>query len=155
MNYFKRLFNKNKTFIQCPRCLGKGHVDMDDIKRLGKELSWMPDRCAYCNGTGEVESNMVTKVAVDEAYLTTDLSHSERKRVIDGNREAIERMKIFNMNIDHTIQDITTLHFVRKLDAEQIAEFYLESAPELSPEEYTKEKNELIEYINKVIAHKK
>jgi len=52
MSFFGKLFNKDR--IQCPRCLGKGHVDWDDIKRLDKELKWIPGSCAYCNGKGTI-----------------------------------------------------------------------------------------------------
>ena len=84
MNFFRRLF-KRKPTVQCPRCLGKGRVDWDDIKRLGKELKWGPGRCAYCNGTGKVDPALMSKVAVGETYLTTNLPYAERKGVIDGN----------------------------------------------------------------------
>ncbi len=34
MNLINKLFNKPK--VDCPRCLGKGNVDWDDIKDLDK-----------------------------------------------------------------------------------------------------------------------
>ncbi len=129
MNFFKRYFSKNKTLIQCPRCLGKGHVDQDDIKRLRQELKWRPGKCAYCNGKGEVESDMISKVAVDEAYLSTDLSQTEREQLINRDFRALERMREFNAETDQIIEEIKELHFVRKLDVEQITRLYLQSTP--------------------------
>ena len=43
------------SMVQCPRCLGKTHVDQEDIRRLGREMEWIPGPCAYCEGTGKVE----------------------------------------------------------------------------------------------------
>jgi len=82
MSFFSRLFGQRKPTIQCPRCLGKGHVDWNDIKRLNQELRWGPGTCAYCNGKGKVAPDMVDKVAVDASYLTIDLSKAERQRVM-------------------------------------------------------------------------
>jgi serine/threonine protein kinase len=55
---------------ECPRCLGKGHVDKKDIKRLKRELEWMPGPCAYCDGTGEVDDEMLQSTNADDASLT-------------------------------------------------------------------------------------
>lgn len=62
-----------------PEMLAKGNVDWEDIKRLGKELKWLPGKCAYCNGTGKVSSEMLSKLSADTTYLTTDISEEERK----------------------------------------------------------------------------
>jgi DnaJ-class molecular chaperone len=40
--------------IICTRCLGKGHVDEADIARLERESQWLPDKCAFCNGSGKI-----------------------------------------------------------------------------------------------------
>jgi len=41
--------------MTCPRCLGKGYVDLDDIRRLSMEHQWSPGSCLYCNAQGRVE----------------------------------------------------------------------------------------------------
>ena len=41
--------------MTCPRCYGKGFVDLNDIKRLGMEQEWGQGFCRYCEGEGEVE----------------------------------------------------------------------------------------------------
>jgi DnaJ-class molecular chaperone len=47
--------NQPKLERFCPRCVGKGFVDDNDIKRLGKERTWSPGVCGFCKGTGYVE----------------------------------------------------------------------------------------------------
>ncbi|WP_238430356.1 hypothetical protein [Chitinophaga agri] len=152
MHFFKRFFNRNKMLIQCPRCLGKGHVDTEDIKRLGRELTWRPGSCAYCNGAGDVPADVVNKVSPGEAYLTVDLSQEERQRVLDGAPEAKARMEEFKQHTDRVIKDIVTLHYVRKLDVEEIAELYLGSSSRFNVEGHAQKKKELMVYINKVIS---
>ncbi|MBO9728237.1 MAG: hypothetical protein J7623_06320 [Chitinophaga sp.] len=152
MKFLKRLFSKKEHLIECPRCLGKGCVDDNDIKRLGQELRWKTGRCAYCTGTGKVASDMINKVAVDEAYLTTNLTSIERKRFIHGHPDAIERSEIAEMQIQQAITEIRQLHFIKKLDAEQIAELYLISEVGFGDKRYNIEKAKMIAYINKVIA---
>jgi hypothetical protein len=85
MGFFKRLFKQNKIVEKssCPRCLGKGHVDTEDIIRLKKNGEWDPGPCAYCNASGSVDKGMLFKVAVDAGYLTADLSEEERNAIIN------------------------------------------------------------------------
>ena len=81
------------AFKECPRCLGKGHVDPNDIKRLKRESEWLPASCAYCNGSGKVDWGMEDKVPVDVSYLVMDLTENERKKIAAGDQDAIERAK--------------------------------------------------------------
>jgi hypothetical protein len=46
---------KESENMTCPRCFGKGFVDLNDIKRLGMENTWRQDYCRYCDGQGKVE----------------------------------------------------------------------------------------------------
>src|SRR5277367_3216758 len=92
MNFIKRLFNRlPKATVECPRCLGKGNVDQDDIKRLGQELRWKPGKCAYCKGAGRADVNLIGRVAPDEAYLTVSLPTGERELLFAGDPGAIQR----------------------------------------------------------------
>lgn len=154
MSLFDRLFGKRVPLIQCPRCLGKGHVDIDDIKGLKKELKWQPGSCAYCEGRGKVKPEMLNKVAVDETYLTTDLSREERQRLIDRDAEALGRGRIFEEETIRFIREINFLHSIGKLDPEKIAEFYLKArfTEEWDKQFYEQKNKELIDYINRVIA---
>jgi hypothetical protein len=54
---------------ECPRCLGKGYVDIKDIKRLKRELEWRPGPCAYCDGTGKIDNEMLESTNLDEVTL--------------------------------------------------------------------------------------
>lgn len=51
----KNKSNKPKLEKFCPNCVGKGFVDDNDIKRLGKERTWTSSKCGFCKGTGYVE----------------------------------------------------------------------------------------------------
>ena len=49
------MINVEKKEMICPRCMGKGFVDLDDIRRLGKKLEWGQGYCRYCDAQGFVE----------------------------------------------------------------------------------------------------
>ncbi|THU35975.1 hypothetical protein FAM09_21540 [Niastella caeni] len=157
MNFLIRLFRKSKSQITCPRCLGKGSVDKEDIKRLNQELKWRTGRCAYCIGSGRVDPEMLTKVPVDTTYLTTNLSRLERKKLINNDREAMKRAQAYDTKMSDFIKQIIHLHFTGKMDAEQIAEFYLFPKPDpgFKSRRYQKAKEELMDYINRAIELKK
>lgn len=88
MGFFSRLFRKAdpSNQITCPRCLGKGHVDQDDIIRLNQQGKWRTGTCAYCKGTGEVNKEILAKVAPDARHLTTDLTEKERDAVVNATK---------------------------------------------------------------------
>lgn len=155
MNFFKWLFKGTKSNVQCPRCIGKGHVDWNDIKRLNNELKWTPGKCAYCNGTGKVDPDMESKIPVDVAYLTNELPMVERKRLINNDPEAMKRAQMFNKEMNNIIEEIRDLFFIRNLEADAIAEHLLQSAPQMNYETYIKEKQALIDYINRIIEFRK
>ena len=68
--------NKRSDYlIDCPRCLGKGHVDLQDIKRLRRELFWEPGpHCAYCDGKKVVELEFATNINADDWFITSDVN---------------------------------------------------------------------------------
>lgn len=152
MNLFNRLFGRNQNLIECPRCLGKGLVDWDDIKRLNQELKWIPGKCAYCNGTGKVDSGIESNVPVDASYLVINLHEEERKRIINGNPDAIERGKQYEDAVDNFIEQITYLHFEGGLTPLQIAKFFLIGNNDSN--ESKREEEDLIDYIEEVIEKK-
>jgi hypothetical protein len=153
MNFLNRFFRKPNNDTQCPRCLGKGHVDAQDIRRLGQELKWMPGTCAYCNGKGSVAADMVEKIAADTAYLTTDISERERQKLIDGNHEAIERGLARDRFYDGFIQEIVYRHFTAGMDEGSLADFLLAPHMDKFPNDHTyqSEKAQLLDYIKRVI----
>ncbi len=106
-NFFKR------SDIKCPRCLGKGFVDLEDIIRLNRQLKWVPAPCAYCNASGRVEKEILSKVAVDCMYLTIDLPESVIEKIKQGDTETIEKGKERERFIDHLIQ-YAEQHYLNK-----------------------------------------
>ena len=52
MKEFESFKNQSMT---CPRCLGNGFVDNDDIRRLGMLGSWTIGPCEYCKSSGSVK----------------------------------------------------------------------------------------------------
>lgn len=150
MNFLSRLFNNDR--VDCPRCLGKGNVDLEDIKRLKQELHWIPGKCAYCNGGGKVTSKRVSTVSADITYLTTDLPASERVRLVNGDSGALQRAKEFEEEFNKVIGEIEHLYYIENQEAEQIADYFLRKDGTSS---YSSTKRqELIEYIKKVIKSK-
>ena len=148
MNLIDNLFNT--TNISCPRCLGKGHVDEDDLKRLKKELHWRTGSCAYCNGDGKVSSKMIKNLPADTLYLTTDLNPTERKKLFNNDPDAMERAHYFSKNALDFIKQVKYLHTTAGLSSHLICDFFLVTAEE----EFTSEdKIEYIDYIEKVIAY--
>jgi hypothetical protein len=151
MSLFKNLFSNNDSVKQCPRCLGKGFVDDEDIKRLKQELKWIPGTCAYCNGSGKVDKNIEDNIAVDASFLVMNVPELERNRMISGNPDAIEHGMKMDEARDFFIHQISHLHFVAGLTSTQIATFFL---LHLEGEEmYEEEHKDLVRYIDKVIAN--
>src|SRR5882757_11229839 len=103
MNLLSRLFSNKSNKIQCPRCLGKGHVNSDDIKRLNKELKWRPGSCAYCNGSGKVSAKTAAKVSIDLTYLVNELPPGEKNKLINGAQDAKYRAKVYDEKADDFI----------------------------------------------------
>jgi hypothetical protein len=152
MNLFKKIFGSNRPQKECPRCLGKGHVDAADIKRLNKELRWLPGPCAYCNGTGKIDPQMEEEVPVDTAYLTTDIGPGERDKIIKGDTAAWERADHFDKWVEDFITQVSYLHFNAGLNADQITGFFMLNHHNQS--NYETAKQELYDYVNKIIRDK-
>lgn len=144
MNVYNWLFGKNTNLKSCPRCLGKGQVDWDDIKRLRQELKWIPGKCAYCNGSGKVDQGIESNVPVDAGYLVTNLQEEERQLIVKGNPDAIERGKLSEDNLNRFIDQIAYLHFEAGLTPDQITKFFLIGNPE-------NDEQELSDYVERVI----
>ncbi|AXB56647.1 hypothetical protein [Flavobacterium fluviale] len=146
-NLFKR------SDIECPRCLGKGFVDWEDIVRLNRQLKWVPAPCAYCDAAGKVHEEMLSKVAVDCMYLTIDLPESVIEKIKEGDKETIEKGQQRELFIDQLIQYAAHHYLNKNMDAESIANLYLSTEEESALFSVTRE--ELIQYIQGVIELKK
>ncbi|OXG00804.1 hypothetical protein BC749_1011394 [Flavobacterium araucananum] len=151
MTFFNFLFRRSN--IECPRCLGKAFVDWDDIQRLNRVLKWAPGPCAYCYGTGKVDKEMLSKVAVDYTYLTIDLPESEMDKIKEGDEETLEKGRIHEFFLDNLIQYIEHQYLSNKMDAESIANLYLTTEDETAL--FSLERKNLIQYIEKIIELKK
>lgn len=150
MNFLQRIFRRN--LVECPRCSGKGHVDPEDIKRLQKELFWIPGTCAYCNGLGKVPPDRIEKVAVDFEYLTTDLPSWERFKVITGKEDAHARAKAYKESILNLVKDIEQLYYIENKEPDEIAAHFFHQHVDHS---YTEtERQQIIAYIERVIKSK-
>ncbi len=149
-----RIFNLfRRSNVKCPRCQGKGFVDWDDIRRLNRQLKWVPAPCAYCDATGKVEKELLSKVAVDCMYLTIDLPESVIEKIKEGDKETIEKGKQRELFVDHLIHYAEHHYLTQNMDAESIATLYLNTEAEKANFSVTKE--ELIKYIQGVINLKK
>lgn len=151
MKFFNRIFRKN--WITCPRCLGKGHVDQQDITRLKMEIFWKSGKCAYCKGNGIVPPEGPQRVSPDLAYLSLDLPFEERNRLIRGDKAALERAAEFNMFFLDMVASIEQLYFSENRLPEDIAHqlFVLSDK-----QQYTAaEKQEMVRYIEKIVSLKK
>ncbi|CAI2766811.1 hypothetical protein [Flavobacterium collinsii] len=151
MTLFNFLFKKSNS--RCPRCLGKGFVDWEDIKRLNNQLKWAPGPCAYCNASGKATEEMLSNVAVNTTYLTIDLPESEIEKIKNGDEETIEKGKLQELFVESIIK-YTEYHYLNKnMDAQSIADLYLSTENEKAP--FSVEKENLIQYISKIIELKK
>ncbi|MFC4818596.1 hypothetical protein [Flavobacterium sp. GCM10023249] len=151
MNLFQRIFKK--PTVVCPRCLGKGHVDLNDIQRLNKELYWLPGKCAYCSGNGKVHEDTVTTLPVDSSYLTISLSKMEQWKLIGGNQQAKKRGEIYQETLSEIIEDIVRQHYIEGLTLDAIADLHF-SRFKLS-RVTDQMKKDFLEYAEKVIAFHK
>lgn len=138
--------------VDCPRCLGKGKVDLEDIKRLKKELFWRPGKCAYCNGIGKVPPGRIKKLSADFEYLTVDLLSSERYKVINGDADALKRAGEYKEVIQKFIEKIEHLYYIENMEPGEIADhfFHKQGQPVYS----SSQKQEITDYVEKVIKSK-
>ena len=148
MSFLFNLFKSTK--VECPRCLGKGEVDLNDLKRLQKELKWIPGNCAYCLGKGKVRSKMISRVPADMTYLTLELPPLERNRLINGDENALLRAKVYDTQTNEFIEQMRYLNSKGNMDPTSIAEFYRIGDAKLRNEE--KAMRELVEYIERIFS---
>lgn len=148
MSFINDILGLNK--IECPRCLGKGNVDWDDITRLNKQLKWAPGDCAYCDGKGLINKSQLNKLAVDTTYLITDISLEEREKLKKGEINALKRAELYDEDRNNFITEVKYLHFNCNLDPMKIVDFYLLHNQEIEDSE----KEEFYKYILKIIHHK-
>jgi hypothetical protein len=114
--------------IDCPRCLGKGHVDKQDVIRLRRIFFWVPGpHCAFCNGIKRVELSFASRFNADDWFITSDLSLEMYQKYIDKDPELLAKLEAQ----EHYIQNISNLiiqyHYRLKLSKEDTRKIILDS----------------------------
>ncbi|MFI8605170.1 hypothetical protein ACIGCP_11950 [Cellulophaga baltica] len=142
-----------KPTEKCPRCLGKGFVDNDDINRLNKKLEWASGKCAYCCEKGKVNKLTISNIPADLSYLTLERTKIERWKLILGNEKAKKRAKLYQENLKDLINHISKQYFVGELDFETIADLHFARFEKHNVS--VKEKKEFIKYIGEVVEENK
>ena len=71
------MLNLSKNEMICPRCLGKGFVDLNDIKRLDRENEWDQGYCRYCDAQGFVERGITKKINPRRSDIGPDFHDSD------------------------------------------------------------------------------
>lgn len=150
MKIFDSLFPQ-KDKIECPRCLGKGFVDKEDIVRLKKQNYWAPGKCAYCKGKGKIHPELLQKLRFDLEYLTIDLPKEEMKNLENGNLDSWSRANHFKDEVQILLKHIDYLHEVENLSIPEIAEHMTSLADVEGTEEVAAE---WISYIENYIKSK-
>ncbi|MDF0719798.1 hypothetical protein P0M11_07260 [Kaistella sp. PBT33-4] len=138
-----------KPNIQCPRCLGKGNVDDQDIARLRKQLFWQPGKCAFCNGKGKTYEAVINQIPEGLSYLHCHLSAIERWRLINGNKNAFERAKEYEELVKNLAYSFAKQYYDEGADVRKIAETYFSEVAKTKAND--EEKNNLARYIDKVV----
>ncbi|MEY3050111.1 MAG: hypothetical protein RL365_2149 [Bacteroidota bacterium] len=121
-------FEDKSKLIDCPRCLGKGHVDKQDIIRLRRIFFWVPGpHCAFCNGIKRVELSFASRFNADDWFITSDLSLEMYQKYIDKDPELLAQLEAQ----EHYIQNISNLiiqyHYRLKLSKEDTRKIILDS----------------------------
>ncbi|RZJ70182.1 hypothetical protein [Flavobacterium sp.] len=150
MGFFDNFFKKPE--LECPRCLGKGVVDWQDIRRLDRMLKWLPGKCAYCKASGKVTKEMLAKVAVDNSYLTVDRPYFEQQKIRESDENALHRSKVYDEFLNGIISFVEKHYFSGNKNPENIADLYETQVPK--SELFWLEREGLVEYIEKIIEHK-
>jgi hypothetical protein len=103
-------------------------------------------------GSGKVDNKIEDNVPVDASYLVINLQEDERKSIINGHPDALERGNQFEEQIDALINQISYLYFETGLTPIQIAKFFLIGKEH--SKSYESEKQDFIDYVERVIQKK-
>ncbi len=152
----KKLEENNEPKTTCPRCLGKGNVDFDDIARMRKELHWLPGKCAYCKGIGQVPSSLLESVAFDEVYITANLSDREIEKFKSKDKGAIARAEERKFVTNDFVNQFVEAYTDGNKSVEDYADVIIKQHPQyqLSKVKRTLHREKLIVYLKKVIVNK-
>jgi uncharacterized protein (TIGR02145 family) len=89
--------------IECPRCLGKGYVDWNDIYRLERHNYWIPGECDLCESEGVINENKMCQI--DDVSLTSDnlsfINNEINSKKYDTIKVGDQIWMTENLNVDH------------------------------------------------------
>jgi len=131
------------NLIDCPRCLGKGHVDIQDIKRLRRELFWEPGPCAYCDGKKVVELYFATNINADDWFITSDVDQELLQRYLDKDPKVIAEAREMEENIRLIINFIYNLYINEDKNREEIVNLLIQH--------FKITKKEAADYVERVV----
>ena len=94
-NFLKNRNDSNSKLIECPRCLGKGNVDDEDILRLGKKNIWYPDKCALCKGKGKTTKENAVNVSNENIFIS-NIDEKNEKKIISKNSSINSKKEMIN-----------------------------------------------------------
>ena len=118
---------RTNNLIDCPRCLGKGHVDLQDIKRLRRELFWEPGpHCAYCDGKKVVELDFATNINADDWFITSDVDQEILQRYLDKDPKVIKEAREMEENIRFILDFIYNLYINEDKERGEIVNLLLQ-----------------------------
>ncbi|MDF1697758.1 MAG: hypothetical protein P1U56_18065 [Saprospiraceae bacterium] len=104
--------------VLCPRCLGKGYIDAEDIERLNRKRAWEAGLCAYCMGKQKVSIKQSQILKANNGFLSSNLIPTVREKLVDGDKELLKTAQkvnellenyLENYNVDSLIQYVDTL----------------------------------------------
>ena len=135
---------RTSNLIDCPRCLGKGYVDLQDIKRLRRELFWEPGpHCAYCDGKKVVELKFATNINADDWFITSDVDQELLQRYLEKDPKAIKEAREMEENMRLIVNFICNLYMNEDKERGEIAR--------LLTQHLKITKKEAADYVDKVI----
>lgn len=106
--------------IDCPRCLGKGEVNKEDIKRLKREFFWSEGHCAFCDGQKTVQLDFAKRFNADDWYISFDMDKEEYEKYISGDKEMLSWVRHTEKQIYFIGSFIMDHHISRGLSKEKV-----------------------------------
>jgi len=120
------------VLIDCPRCLGKGFVDKQDVIRLRRMFFWMPGPiCAFCNGLKRVNRSFAYRFNADDWFLTSDLSMEDYEKYFDRDTDLLAKNQAYEEMIDAIGNFIVHYHIKEHLSQEETYFLLTEAFPDL------------------------
>jgi|TARA_B110000908_G_C10011556_1_gene338792 hypothetical protein len=111
----------NNKIINCPRCLGKGFVNKEDIKRLRREFFWIEGpHCAFCDGKKHVKYDFANRFNADDWYITSDLDKGKFQRYLNEDEEILNEIRHTEQYVYYFGNYIMEHHVSRGLSKEKV-----------------------------------